>query len=155
MPGGGRAVPARKGWVRARSCVVCVFFFQAEDGIRVGRVTGVQTCALPISPRCPRPPGESEDGALTGFVIRRVIGIVAVLFAVSALVFVVFILVPGGDPAQRMAGKNPLPANIENIRKKWGFDRPFYVQYVRMMQKAFNGILPGKHGEYDILTSFQ
>src|SRR5690348_8262178 len=25
------------------------FFFQAEDGIRVGRVTGVQTCALPIS----------------------------------------------------------------------------------------------------------
>src|SRR5690348_17724290 len=26
---------------------VC-FFFQAEDGIRDGRVTGVQTCALPI-----------------------------------------------------------------------------------------------------------
>src|SRR6267154_4151382 len=26
-----------------------VFFFQAEDGIRAGRVTGVQTCALPIS----------------------------------------------------------------------------------------------------------
>src|SRR6266508_3541321 len=30
-----------------------VFFFQAEDGIRDGHVTGVQTCALPISP-CPR-----------------------------------------------------------------------------------------------------
>src|SRR5471032_3510058 len=27
------------------------FFFQAEDGIRVRDVTGVQTCALPISPR--------------------------------------------------------------------------------------------------------
>src|SRR6266487_3428160 len=26
------------------------FFFQAEDGIRDGRVTGVQTCALPILP---------------------------------------------------------------------------------------------------------
>src|SRR6266446_8657570 len=25
------------------------FFFQAEDGIRVYKVTGVQTCALPIS----------------------------------------------------------------------------------------------------------
>src|SRR5690348_6164032 len=25
-----------------------VFFFRAEDGIRAGRVTGVQTCALPI-----------------------------------------------------------------------------------------------------------
>src|SRR5690625_8000842 len=30
------------------SCVL-VFFFQAEDGIRDGHVTGVQTCALPIS----------------------------------------------------------------------------------------------------------
>src|SRR5829696_6915732 len=28
-----------------------VFFFQAEDGIRDWSVTGVQTCALPISPR--------------------------------------------------------------------------------------------------------
>jgi peptide/nickel transport system permease protein len=80
---------------------------------------------------------------------------VAVLFMVSLLVFVVFILVPGGDPAERMAGKNPLPANITNIREKWGFDKPFYVQYVRMMEKAATGVLPGKHGEYDVLTSFQ
>src|SRR6266487_4642339 len=29
--------------------MLCFFFFQAEDGIRDGRVTGVQTCALPIS----------------------------------------------------------------------------------------------------------
>src|SRR5258708_10997484 len=28
--------------------VICVFFFQAEDGIRDDLVTGVQTCALPI-----------------------------------------------------------------------------------------------------------
>src|SRR2546425_6703035 len=30
-------------------CVVFFFFFQAEDGIRDKLVTGVQTCALPIS----------------------------------------------------------------------------------------------------------
>src|SRR5438046_8536866 len=29
--------------------VVSLFFFQAEDGIRAWSVTGVQTCALPIS----------------------------------------------------------------------------------------------------------
>src|SRR6266568_6651428 len=29
--------------------MLCFFFFQAEDGIRDGTVTGVQTCALPIS----------------------------------------------------------------------------------------------------------
>src|SRR2546426_4372437 len=28
---------------------MCFFFFQAEDGIRDYKVTGVQTCALPIS----------------------------------------------------------------------------------------------------------
>src|SRR5256885_12023285 len=35
-------------------CCYCVFFFQAEDGIRDYKVTGVQTCALPISlqPMC-------------------------------------------------------------------------------------------------------
>src|SRR5690348_14622536 len=36
----------RKYW--SSSGRVINFFFQAEDGIRVGRVTGVQTCALPI-----------------------------------------------------------------------------------------------------------
>jgi peptide/nickel transport system permease protein len=92
---------------------------------------------------------------MLAFILRRLIGMVAVLFAVSLLVFVIFILVPGGDPASRMAGKNPTRDNVQNIRHKWGFDKPFYVQYVKMMEKAANGILPGKHGEYDVLTSFQ
>src|SRR5260221_11651560 len=41
---------------------VC-FFFQAEDGIRYHCVTGVQTCALPISqPRLGKDPGPPGDG---------------------------------------------------------------------------------------------
>src|SRR2546427_6165846 len=36
--------------------LVFFFFFQAEDGIRDLTVTGVQTCALPISARWPRSP---------------------------------------------------------------------------------------------------
>src|SRR5689334_24125347 len=35
--------------IRRRRIVWSFFFFQAEDGIRDGTVTGVQTCALPIS----------------------------------------------------------------------------------------------------------
>jgi len=92
---------------------------------------------------------------MAAFIARRLIGMIAVLIAVSLLVFIVFILVPGGDPADRMAGKNPTPENVQNIREKWGFDRPFYVQYALMMKKAFTGLLPGQHGEYEILTSFQ
>jgi peptide/nickel transport system permease protein len=92
---------------------------------------------------------------MVAFILRRLLGMVAVLFAVSALVFIVFILIPGGDPASRMAGKNPTSQNVINIRKKWGFDKPFYVQYVEMMKKAGTGLLPGAHGEYDVLSSFQ
>src|SRR6266581_4513987 len=51
---------------------VLFFFFQAEDGIRDGRVTGVQTCALPIYLRPPRlrlhalPDPEADRRALQG-----------------------------------------------------------------------------------------
>src|SRR5256885_2697800 len=38
------------------------FFFQAEDGIRDYKVTGVQTCALPIS-STPLPAGLDGDAA--------------------------------------------------------------------------------------------
>src|SRR6516164_10211712 len=37
------------------STMVAVFFFQAEDCIRYGTVTGVQTCALPIFEQAPAP----------------------------------------------------------------------------------------------------
>src|SRR5437870_10728254 len=39
-----------------------VFFFQAEDGIRDGHVTGVQTCALPI---CGRAASSTNPIAIT------------------------------------------------------------------------------------------
>src|SRR5262249_5461718 len=44
----------------------CVFFFQAEDGIRDWSVTGVQTCALPILAVRPPGMGHLEDPTLTG-----------------------------------------------------------------------------------------
>src|SRR5256885_16248309 len=46
-----------------------MFFFQAEDGIRDYKVTGVQTCALPISPFGRR--GEPEEVAA---VVRMLCG---------------------------------------------------------------------------------
>src|SRR5690625_7654112 len=47
--------------------VIC-FFFQAEDGIRDGHVTGVQTCALPIL----RPPGLGQRRSYSPKVVRRI-----------------------------------------------------------------------------------
>src|SRR5256885_8943668 len=45
----GRATIA--GTVVVSACSWVFFFFQAEDGIRDYKVTGVQTCALPIFPQ--------------------------------------------------------------------------------------------------------
>src|SRR5207249_8137087 len=46
-----------------------IFFFQAEDGIRDRNVTGVQTCALPISP--PRSPDLVSDPPNVGSMPHR------------------------------------------------------------------------------------
>src|SRR2546428_10811157 len=45
-------------------CTLCLFFFfQAEDGIRDLIVTGVQTCALPISSAASSPSDAGAGGA--------------------------------------------------------------------------------------------
>src|SRR6266568_7648679 len=47
------------------------FFFQAEDCIRDGTVTGVQTCALPISDRHPRVAGARVSPGSAGEQTRQ------------------------------------------------------------------------------------
>jgi peptide/nickel transport system permease protein len=89
------------------------------------------------------------------FLVRRTIGAILVCIAVTFIVFVIFIVVPGGDPAQRIAGKNATAQNIENIRKDWGFDRPFYVQYYKMMQKMFNGQLVSYTSQQNVLQQIE
>ena len=39
------------------------------------------------------------------------------MFAVSVLTFLIFNVIPNGDPADRMAGKNSTPAQIAAIRR--------------------------------------
>ena len=85
------------------------------------------------------------------FLIRRTIGAILVCIAVTFIVFLIFIVVPGGDPAQRIAGKNATPQNIINIRESWGFDQPFYVQYWNMMQKMFSGELVSYTSQQNVL----
>jgi peptide/nickel transport system permease protein len=75
------------------------------------------------------------------FVARRLVSMTAVLFTVSLLVFAIFNVIPGGDPAVRMAGKIPTETQVEAIREEWGFDEPVYVQYAKTMEKLFTGDL--------------
>jgi peptide/nickel transport system permease protein len=86
------------------------------------------------------------------FLVRRLIGAVLVCVAVTFIVFVIFIVVPGGDPAQRIGGKNATPQLIENIRHTWGFDRPFYVQYWALMKKMFSGDLVSYTNQQNVVS---
>jgi peptide/nickel transport system permease protein len=73
------------------------------------------------------------------FLIRRVLGAIAVLFAISVLVFLIFNVVPATNPAQRIAGKNATPQLIKNVEKEWGFDKSLPVQYWTQMKLIFTG----------------
>ncbi|MGK2939864.1 MAG: ABC transporter permease [Solirubrobacteraceae bacterium] len=75
------------------------------------------------------------------FIIRRLIGMVIVLFAVSVIVFAIFNVIPNGAPENRMAGKQSTPQQIEAIRREWGFDKPVTTQYLKMMEKLATGDL--------------
>jgi peptide/nickel transport system permease protein len=75
------------------------------------------------------------------FVVRRIVGMIVVMFAVSVLTFLIFNVIPNGDPADRMAGKNSTPVQIAAIEKEWGFDKPIYTQYATTMEKVATGDL--------------
>jgi peptide/nickel transport system permease protein len=71
------------------------------------------------------------------FIVRRLIGLVVVLFFISVLTFLIFFATPGIDPARQLAGRNPDPTVVANIRHQFGLDRPLPVQYVLMMKRLF------------------
>jgi peptide/nickel transport system permease protein len=73
------------------------------------------------------------------FIIQRFFSVIAVMFAISIVTFLIFQSIPNGDPALRLAGKLATPQQVKDVRKQWGFDKPIYVQYAKTMQKIFTG----------------
>jgi len=76
---------------------------------------------------------------LARFIVRRLASLVAVLFTITVLTFLIFQAIPGGDPAVRMAGRLATPQQVQDVRVQWGFDKPIYVQYARTMEKILDG----------------
>jgi peptide/nickel transport system permease protein len=63
------------------------------------------------------------------YIVRRVLWGVAMLFLVTALIFLIFYTLPSGDPAVARAGRLATPQQVERIRHVLGLDQPVYVQY--------------------------
>jgi peptide/nickel transport system permease protein len=68
------------------------------------------------------------------YILRRLLWVVVLLLAVSAITFVIFYSLPSADPAVLRAGRQPNPELVEQIRSRLGLDRPVYVQYWRYME---------------------
>lgn len=67
---------------------------------------------------------------LGGFMLRRLASIIPTLIFVSIIVFSLQQLIPG-DPAIAMAGDELNDEAVQEIRVKYGFDQPLYVQYFK------------------------
>ena len=84
------------------------------------------------------------------YIARRVLWGIAMLFIVSAVIFVIFYVFPSADPAKLRAGRNASPSTIAQIRKELDLDQPIYVQYKNFMFGAdshvdANGSFPFIH----------
>src|SRR5919204_1788696 len=71
------------------------------------------------------------------FIVRRTIGLIVVLFAITVLTFLIFFATPGIDPARQLAGRNPTPETIAAVKHQFGLDRSLPVQYALMMKRLF------------------
>ena len=71
------------------------------------------------------------------FIVRRTLWTVVVMFVITVIVFIIFFKTPGVDPARAIAGRNPSPQVLAEIRAQLGLNRPLYVQYGVMMKKIF------------------
>jgi ABC-type dipeptide/oligopeptide/nickel transport system permease component len=74
---------------------------------------------------------------VAGYILKRLGLAILVALAVSMIAFLLLRL--SGDPAIAIAGEGARQADIELIRKTYGFDRPLPVQYVDWLGKTLRG----------------
>jgi peptide/nickel transport system permease protein len=77
------------------------------------------------------------------YVLKRFAVAILVAITVSAITFSMIYL--SGDPAVALAGETATEADIENIRRVYGYDRPIMVQYLDWLYRAVQGDFGQSH----------
>jgi peptide/nickel transport system permease protein len=77
---------------------------------------------------------------MIGYVVRRVVQALLILFGVSLITFALLYLLPA-DPVRQIAGHNATPQTVESIRRQLGLDQPFVIQYWRYVTNLMSGDL--------------
>ncbi len=74
------------------------------------------------------------------YLLNRLVGLVAVMFLVATIVFVILRLTPG-DPAAVMLGPQASQQDIDTLRARLGLDQPLPVQYATWLGQLARGDL--------------
>lgn len=77
---------------------------------------------------------------MVGFLIRRIGQSVVVLFIVTVFTLFLVHLFPGG-PVRALLGDKATPFQIAYYNHLYGFDQPFYVQYLKWVDQLIHGNL--------------
>jgi peptide/nickel transport system permease protein len=77
---------------------------------------------------------------MTGFLIRRSLQALLVLFLVTVFTLALVHLFPGG-PIRSLLGPRATPQQVAYYNQLYGFDKPFYVQYVKWVGQLLHGNL--------------
>jgi peptide/nickel transport system permease protein len=90
------------------------------------------------------------------FVVRRLVVMITLLFAISLITFLLFIVVlPNGNPAALIAGRLANPAEVHLIEVRYGFDKPIWIQYARTMANIFNGSAYSYQSNFNVLDEIR
>lgn len=76
------------------------------------------------------------------FIIRRVLLMIPILLGVSLVTFIIIRFIPG-DPVKVLLGadRRTTPEQIENIRRAYGLDQSYPVQYLKWLGHVITGDL--------------
>jgi len=77
---------------------------------------------------------------LSGYIVRRVLWAVPVLFLISIIVFFMLRLAPG-DPVDAILGSRYQEDQARVLKQKYGYDKPIYVQYIKYLENLSHGDL--------------
>lgn len=77
---------------------------------------------------------------LSGYIVRRVLWSIPVLFLISIIVFFMLRLAPG-DPVDAILGSRYQEDQARALKEKYGYDKPIYVQYVKYLDNLAHGDL--------------
>jgi peptide/nickel transport system permease protein len=89
------------------------------------------------------------------FIVRRALSAIALLFATSVVVFGIFEVIPAYNPARAIAGRNATQTTVNEVSHKFGFDKPFYVQYANTMKLIFTGQIIDYQNDLNVVDQFR